>query len=133
MGTDQAKAPVDLTSLQLHNLMYEKSHYVKAIKACKDFKSKYSDIELVPEEEFFRDAPEDIKCSVLSNDSAHSMMLKRLNFELFQVIIGYYRKSPPGPCDNQQLDGCFDTCCICAMLKLKISSYHSLVYYACLI
>ncbi|KAI4316697.1 hypothetical protein L6164_024652 [Bauhinia variegata] len=84
METERAKAPVDFTTLQLHNLMYEKSHYVKAIKACKDFKSKYPDIELVPEEEFFLDAPEDIKCSMLSNDSAHNLMLQRLNFELFQ-------------------------------------------------
>ncbi|KAJ7958163.1 THO complex, subunit [Quillaja saponaria] len=82
--TERAKAPVDFTTLQLHNLMYEKSHYVKAIKACKDFKSKYPDIELVPEEEFFRDAPEEIKASILSNDSSHNLMMKRLNFELFQ-------------------------------------------------
>ncbi|KAL5558841.1 hypothetical protein UlMin_035052 [Ulmus minor] len=82
--TERAKAPVDFTTLQLHNLMYEKSHYVKAIKACKDFKSKYPDIELVPEEEFFRDAPEEIKNSVLSNDTAHNLMLKRLDFELLQ-------------------------------------------------
>ncbi|XP_059638056.1 THO complex subunit 5A [Cornus florida] len=82
--TENAKAPVDFTTLQLHNLMYEKNHYVKAIKACKDFKSKYPDIELVPEEEFFRDAPEEIKNCVISNDGAHNLMLKRLNFELFQ-------------------------------------------------
>ncbi|RVW40517.1 THO complex subunit 5B [Vitis vinifera] len=82
--TERAKTPVDFTTLQLHNLMYEKNHYVKAIKACKDFKSKYPDIELVPEEEFFRDAHEDIKGTVMSNDSAHNLMLKRLNFELFQ-------------------------------------------------
>lgn len=89
METEHAKAPVDFTTLQLHNLMYEKSHYLKAIKACKDFKTKYPDIELVPEEEFFCDAPEDIKGSTLSNDSAHNLMLKRLNFELFQVTICY--------------------------------------------
>ncbi|KAL5844856.1 hypothetical protein ACOSQ3_010920 [Xanthoceras sorbifolium] len=82
--TERAKAPVDSRTLQLHNLMYEKSHYVKAIKACKDFKSKYPDIELVPEEEFFRDAPEKIKASKLSNDSSHDLMLKRLNYELHQ-------------------------------------------------
>ncbi|MFS7911206.1 putative THO complex, subunit 5 protein [Helianthus anomalus] len=82
--TEHAKAPVDFTTLQLHNLMYEKNHYVKAIKACKDFKSKYPDIELVPEEEFHKDAPEEIKNSVQSKDSAHNLMLKRLNFELFQ-------------------------------------------------
>nr|XP_023891239.1 THO complex subunit 5A-like [Quercus suber]POE62146.1 tho complex subunit 5b [Quercus suber] len=82
--TERAKAPVDFTSLQLHNLMYEKSHYVKAIKACKDFKSKYPDIDLVAEEEFFRDAPQDIKAKKLSNDAAHDLMMKRLHFELFQ-------------------------------------------------
>ncbi|XP_042052732.1 THO complex subunit 5A-like [Salvia splendens] len=82
--SERAKAPVDLTTLQLHNLMYEKNHYVKAIKACKDFKTKYPDIELVPEEEFFRDAPEGIKSPVLSTDSAHNLMLKRLNYELSQ-------------------------------------------------
>ncbi|XP_004291099.1 PREDICTED: THO complex subunit 5A [Fragaria vesca subsp. vesca] len=82
--TESAKAPVDMTTLQLHNLMYEKSHYVKAIKACKDFKSKYPDIDLVPEEEFFRDAPASIKEPTLSNDAAQDLMLKRLNFELHQ-------------------------------------------------
>ncbi|KAJ8763237.1 hypothetical protein K2173_026138 [Erythroxylum novogranatense] len=82
--TERAKAPVDLTTLQLHNLMYEKGHYVKAIKACKDFKSKYPDIELVPEEDFLRDAPDHIKGSVLSDDCTHNLMLKRLNYELHQ-------------------------------------------------
>ncbi|XP_054818016.1 THO complex subunit 5B [Prosopis cineraria] len=84
METEHAKAPIDFSSLQLQNLMYEKSHYVKAIKTCKDFKSRYSDIELVTEEEFLRDGPDEIKHSFLSNDSAHNLMLKRLNFELFQ-------------------------------------------------
>ncbi|KFK31773.1 hypothetical protein AALP_AA6G156800 [Arabis alpina] len=82
--TERAKAPVDFTTLQLHNLMYEKSHYVKAIKACRDFKSKYPDIDLVPEEDFFKDAPEAIKDQSLSNDSSHVLMPKRLNFELYQ-------------------------------------------------
>lgn len=82
--TERAKPPVDFTTLQLHNLMYEKNHYVKAIKACKDFKTKYPDIELVPEEEFLRDAPEDIKNPVISSDSAHDLMLKRLNYERHQ-------------------------------------------------
>ncbi|CAK7347536.1 unnamed protein product [Dovyalis caffra] len=82
--TEKAKAPVDFTTLQLHNLMYEKSHYLKAIKACKDFKSKYPAIELVPEDEFFRDAPQHIKGSNLSTDTLHNLMLKRLNYELHQ-------------------------------------------------
>ncbi|KAJ6795350.1 THO complex subunit 5B [Iris pallida] len=82
--TESAKAPVDFTTLQLHNLMYEKNHYMKAIKACKDFRSKYPDIDLVPEAEFFNSAPEEVKGGVLANDAAHDLMLKRLNFELHQ-------------------------------------------------
>ena len=88
--TESAKAPVDFTTLQLHNLMYEKNHYMKAIKACKDFKSKYPDIDLVPEEEFFASAPEDIKGKAMANDPAHDLMLKRLTFELFQVLPNLY-------------------------------------------
>lgn len=71
-------------TLQLHNLMYEKKHYAKAIRACKDFKTKYADIELVSEEEFLRDAPLEIRSSVFSADSMHDLMLKRLNYELSQ-------------------------------------------------
>ncbi|PKA65642.1 hypothetical protein AXF42_Ash013056 [Apostasia shenzhenica] len=82
--TESAKAPVDFTTLQLHNLMYEKNHYLKAIKACRDFRSKHPDIELVPEEEYFQSAPDDIKEKVLATDAEHDLMLKRLNFELFQ-------------------------------------------------
>ncbi|KAL5982479.1 hypothetical protein ACLOJK_016551 [Asimina triloba] len=82
--TERAKAPVDFTTLQLQNLMYEKNHYLKAIKACKDFKSKHPDIELVPEEEFFKSASEEIKERLLAKDPSHDLMLKRLNFELFQ-------------------------------------------------
>lgn len=85
--TERVKAPVDSTSLQLHNLMYEKSHYLKAIKACKDFKSKYPDIQLVTEAEFFSQAPEEFKGIAISNETAHNVMLKRLNYELFQVIL----------------------------------------------
>lgn len=87
--TESAKAPVDFATLQLHNLLYEKNHYLKAIKACKDFRSKYPDIELVPEEEFVRDAPDDIRGGVLSSDGAHDLMLKRLNYELHQVCVIY--------------------------------------------
>ncbi|KAL3676328.1 hypothetical protein R1sor_026276 [Riccia sorocarpa] len=82
--TEAAKLPVDHTSLQLHNLLYEKNYYLKAIKACKDFKSKYPDIELVPEEEFFRDAPDELKVDPGIKDDPHKLMLQRLNFELHQ-------------------------------------------------
>ncbi|AQK75207.1 THO complex subunit 5B [Zea mays] len=82
--TEAAKAPVDSTTLQLHNLLYEKNHYVKAIRACLDFQTKYPGIELVPEEEFQRSAPADILEKTLAADASHDLMLKRLNFELVQ-------------------------------------------------
>ena len=70
--------------------MYEKSHYLKAIKACKDFKSKYPDIQLVSETEFFSQAPKEFKGNATSSDSAHKLMLERLNYELFQVVTTYF-------------------------------------------
>lgn len=82
--TEAAKLPVDHTTLQLNNLLYEKNHYLKAINACKDFKSKYPDIELVPEENFFRDAPQEFKDDPSLKDDPHKRMLERLNFELYQ-------------------------------------------------
>ncbi|XP_057532389.1 THO complex subunit 5B [Amaranthus tricolor] len=82
--TERAKAPLDSRTLQLHSLMYEKSHYSKAIKGCKEFKSSYPDIQLVSEVDFFSQAPEEFKGSAISTDNAHNLMLKRLNYELFQ-------------------------------------------------
>ncbi|CAM0943905.1 unnamed protein product [Alopecurus aequalis] len=82
--TEAAKAPVDSTTLRLHNLLYEKNHYVKAIRSCLDFQTSHPGIDLVPEEEFHRAAPADIRDKTLAADSAHDLMLKRLNFELVQ-------------------------------------------------
>ncbi|XP_010236074.1 THO complex subunit 5B isoform X4 [Brachypodium distachyon] len=82
--TEAAKAPVDSTTLKLHNLLYEKNHYVKAIRSCLDFQTKHPGIDLVPEEEFHRSAPADIRDKTLAADAAHDLMLKRLNFELVQ-------------------------------------------------
>ncbi|KAL0797149.1 hypothetical protein Bca101_068526 [Brassica carinata] len=50
----------------------------------REFKSKYPNIDLISEQDFFRDAPEAIKSQMLSNHSSHDLMLKRLNFELHQ-------------------------------------------------
>jgi THO complex subunit 5 len=84
--TEAAKLPVDYTTLQLNNLLYQKNHYIKAINACKDFKSKYPDIELVPEEEFFQNAPLEFQNDPDLRNDAHKMMLERLNYELHQVL-----------------------------------------------
>lgn len=88
MVTEAAKGPLDYITLGLHNLLYEKNHYLKAINSCKDFKSKYPDIELVAKEEFFRDAPGDMKGDPVLRTDSHKLMLKRLHFELYQVPAG---------------------------------------------
>jgi len=85
LETEAAKAPIDHTTLQLHNLLYEKNHYVKAIKTCKDFRSKYSDIDLVSEEAFFQDAPPELQSDPALRDNPHKLMIQRLKFELHQV------------------------------------------------
>lgn len=82
--TECAKASVEFATLQLQSLLYEKNQQIKAIKACKDLNTKYPDIELVPQEEFFRDAPVEIEDSVISKDSEQNLMFKRLNFEMYQ-------------------------------------------------
>lgn len=84
LATEAAKAPIDHTTLQLHNLLYEKNHYVKAIKTCKDFRSKYPDIDLVSEEAFFQDAPQELQSDPALRDDPHKLMIQRLKFELHQ-------------------------------------------------
>lgn len=85
LETEAAKAPIDHITLQLHNLLYEKNHYVKAIKTCKDFRSKYPDIDLVSEEEFFQNAPQELQSDPALRDDPHKLMIQRLKFELHQV------------------------------------------------
>jgi hypothetical protein len=43
----------------------------------------------VPEEEYHLAAPADIREKTLAADAAHDLMLKRLNFELVQVVNCY--------------------------------------------
>lgn len=83
--TDSFKAPLDHITLELHNLLYERNYYMKAINTCKDFKSRYPDIQLVSEEEFFKDAPVELKRDSLLREDGHKLMLQRLHFELHQV------------------------------------------------
>ena len=54
------KQEIDATNLQLYNLNYEKNHFSKQIRACRDFKGSYSNIDLVPVEQFRRDAPTEL-------------------------------------------------------------------------
>jgi THO complex subunit 5 len=58
--THDAKQRVDTFHLQLENLLYEVFHLKKEVDKCLEFKSKDEDIELVPVEEFYQEAPSSI-------------------------------------------------------------------------
>ncbi|KAG5345684.1 THO5B protein, partial [Acromyrmex heyeri] len=55
-----AKSSVDSRHLHLQNLLYEVMHLKKEVIKCLQFKSKDELIELVSEEEFYKEAPESI-------------------------------------------------------------------------
>lgn len=84
--TAGAKAVLETTLLQLENLEYEKAHYQKEIRTCREFTSEYSDaqIGLVDETEFVRRAPAELRVSSSDDPAvaAHQRMVNRLHFEL---------------------------------------------------
>lgn len=82
--TQEAKQKVDGLHLQLQNLLYEVMHLKKEITKCFEFKSKDEEIELVSEDEFFRDAPKEISKPDLTRGDTHELMLARLEWELEQ-------------------------------------------------
>lgn len=94
-ATEAAKAPVEGTTLQLHNLQYEMNHYAKAIAACRDFRTKYPGIHLVPFDHFLREAPAHLLQAAQGQGAPSSSgagaggerdgpMIPRLTFELLQ-------------------------------------------------
>lgn len=62
--THDAKQRVDTFHLQLENLQYEVFHLGKEVDKCLEFKSKDEDIDLVPVDEFYKDAPPSISKQV---------------------------------------------------------------------
>jgi len=78
-GTAAAKAALESTNLQLQNLEYERSHYSKEIKTCRDFRSSVDDeaLDLLPEASFLQ-----LQGGAASVGDAHALMLSRLTFEL---------------------------------------------------
>ncbi len=59
-GTHDEKQKVDTFHLELENLLYEVFHLRKEVDKCLEFKSKDEDVELVPIEEFYQEAPANI-------------------------------------------------------------------------
>lgn len=61
--TSMSKSELDVSSLHLQNLLYEKHHYQREIRSCQSYRSAYTDeeIELIPEDEFHRYHEEKVK------------------------------------------------------------------------
>lgn len=57
---NKEKQRVDSTHLLLQNLLYEADHLNKEVTKCLQFKSKDEEIELVPIEDFYKEAPSEI-------------------------------------------------------------------------
>uniref|UniRef100_A0A0A9Z9M7 THO complex subunit 5 n=2 Tax=Lygus hesperus TaxID=30085 RepID=A0A0A9Z9M7_LYGHE len=75
---------VDVSQLQLQNLMCEIQHLSREVDKCLCFKSKPLGVDLVPVEEFFAEAPETISRPETTKSDDHQLLLARLEWELFQ-------------------------------------------------
>lgn len=78
------KLSVDSNKLQLQNLLYEADHLRKEVQHCLQFKSQDEEIDLVTEEEFYREAPESIARRDKTENDEHARRLARLEWELKQ-------------------------------------------------
>ncbi|VDP44116.1 unnamed protein product [Soboliphyme baturini] len=54
---NQERQKVDEQYLKLQNLLYEVSHIENEVVHCLEFKSKKDDIDLIPTEQFYEEAP----------------------------------------------------------------------------
>ncbi|XP_063825643.1 THO complex subunit 5 homolog [Ostrinia nubilalis] len=78
------KQRVDSTHLHLQNLLYEADHLNKEVTKCLQFKSKDEEIELVPLEDFYKDAPAEVSRPEITKSDEHQLQLARLEWELRQ-------------------------------------------------
>ncbi|XP_076645994.1 THO complex subunit 5 isoform X2 [Halictus rubicundus] len=89
-----SKGSVDSRHLHLQNLLYEVMHLKKEVLKCLQFKSKDELIQLVSEEEFYKEAPENISRPEIAKHNPHQLRLARLEWELTQ------RKQLSALCDE---------------------------------
>ncbi|KAK9300536.1 hypothetical protein QLX08_006863 [Tetragonisca angustula] len=89
-----SKSSVDSKHLHLQNLLYEVMHLKKEVVKCLQFKSKDELIQLVSEEEFYKEAPENISRPEITKHNPHQLRLARLEWELTQ------RKQLAALCDE---------------------------------
>ncbi|GAA5815169.1 hypothetical protein MFLAVUS_008675 [Mucor flavus] len=78
-STLDAKTNMNEKRLELQDVMYERKHILEEIVQCRDFRSVYEDVELIPLEEFLAKAgPEYLQ----NSDNPHQLMINRLKYEL---------------------------------------------------
>ncbi|XP_052801191.1 THO complex subunit 5 homolog [Mya arenaria] len=82
--TTEVKNMIDKSQLQLQNLLYEILHLEKEIVKCLAFRSKDEEIDLVPEEQFYKEAPPEISKPEETEANQHKLTLARLDWELEQ-------------------------------------------------
>ncbi|XP_041772208.1 THO complex subunit 5 homolog [Anopheles merus] len=78
------KLRVDSNRLQLQNLLYEAEHLKREVQRCYMFKSQDEEIELVPVEEFYEQAPESVSRPEQTKADEHARRIARLEWELQQ-------------------------------------------------
>lgn len=83
-AVNEKKQKVDNFHLQLQNLTYEVMHLQKEVTKCMEFRSRDEEIDLVPVEEFRREAPAEVLKKDLTDDDPHQLTLARLQWELVQ-------------------------------------------------
>ncbi|XP_068633298.1 THO complex subunit 5 homolog [Battus philenor] len=91
---NKEKQRVDSTHLLLQNLLYEADHLNKEVTKCLQFKSKDEEIELVPLEDFYKEAPVEISRPDITKNDEHQLQLARLEWELRQ------RRELAGACNE---------------------------------
>ena len=72
--TQSKKQEIDNTNLVLYNLNYEKNHFTKQIRNCRDFRGTYSTIDLVSVETFKSSAPAELSSVDSSKLCRHGLI-----------------------------------------------------------
>ncbi|XP_065561729.1 THO complex subunit 5 homolog isoform X1 [Artemia franciscana] len=80
----EARQMVDSQHLQYVNMMYELQHLRTEIAKCLDYKSAVDEIEMVPEQQFYDQAPPSISCPEVTKSDPHELCKARLEWELTQ-------------------------------------------------
>uniref|UniRef100_A0A2M4CS99 Putative agap004746-pa-like protein n=1 Tax=Anopheles darlingi TaxID=43151 RepID=A0A2M4CS99_ANODA len=78
------KLRVDSNRLQLQNLLYEEEHLKREIQQCYLFKSQDEEIDLIPVNEFYQNAPEAVSRPTTTRYDDHAKRIARLEWELQQ-------------------------------------------------